>query len=347
MSMAKGKSNGFKLKIILIFLALIVFYLAYKTTLGVNVNIQADTYYFYVAENSSPETIGDTLKKRGHLKSRLSFKTMAYIQKLETIKPGMYELQKNWSNIKLINHFKKYQPKPTVFVSLPATQNRNTVIKAICKGTEVHPDDVWKLLNDKKFVKELGGFTKESVFAIFLPRNYRLYKASTADDLVKRFYQEYLLFWNNKRLGQATDMGLKPSEISVLSSIVYSETKLVEEMPTIAGVYLNRIQKNMRLESDPTLIYAGKKFGARRVFFKDKNVDSPYNTYRNRGLPPGPIYIVPIWVIDKVLEYEGHDYLYFCANSDMAGGHVFAETFEEHKENAQRYHQKLDEENIF
>lgn len=345
--MAKGKSKGFNFKIILILLALLVAYVLYKSTIGPNVNIAADTYYFYIGENSSPEAIADTLKRRGYLKSRLSFKTMAYIQKLEKIKPGMYELEKNWSNIKLIRHFKEYQPKATVFVTLPATQNRNSMIQAICRGTGIHPDDVWKLLNDKKFVKELGGFTKESVFGIFLPRNYRLYKNSTAEELVKRFYQEYLLFWNSKRLGQATDMGLRPYEVSILSAIVYSETKLVEEMPVIAGVYLNRIQKNMRLESDPTLIYAGKKFGVKRVLFKDKNINSPYNTYKNRGLPPGPIYIVPTWVIDKVLEYEGHDYLYFCANSDLSGSHVFAETFEEHKENAQRYHQKLDDENIF
>jgi UPF0755 protein len=148
-------------------------------------------------------------------------------------------------------------------------------------------------------------------------------------------------------MAQAMDMGLKPYEVSILASIVYSETKLVDEMPTIAGVYLNRIQKNMRLESDPTLLYAGKKTGVRRVLLKDKNISSPYNTYKNRGLPPGPIYIVPTWVIDKVLEYEGHDYLYFCANHDLSGGHVFAETYDEHKENAHRYHDKLDEENIF
>ncbi len=345
--MASGKTNGLKYKVFFLSLALLVLYIAYKSTIGTNVNISAETYYFYVPENSSPETVGDTLKRRGFLKSRLSFKSMAYIQKLETIKPGMYELKKGWSNIKLISHFKEHVPKATVFVTIPSLQNRNAILQAACRGTGIHPDDVWKLLNDRKFVKELGGFNKESVFGIFLPRNYRIYKNSSAEELIKRLYQEYLLFWNSKRLGQATDMGLKPYEVAILSSIVYSETKMVEEMPTIAGVYLNRIQKNMRLESDPTLVYANKKFGTKRVLFKDKNISSPYNTYKNRGLPPGPIYIVPTWVIDKVLEYEGHDYLYFCANHDMNGGHLFAETFEEHKENAQRYHQKLDEENIF
>ncbi len=345
--MASGKINGIKYRIIFLSIAFIITYLAYKITVGSNLHIAADTYYFYVGETVSSETIADTLKKRGFLQSRLSFRLMASIRKLETVKPGMYELKKGWGNLKIIGHFQNHDPKPTVFVTLPAVRNRETIIRAICQGTKVHPDDVWKLLNDKKFLKELGGFNKESVFGIFLPRNYRLYKNTTAETLLKRFYQEYLLFWNNKRLGQATDMGLKPFEVSILSSIVYSETKLPEEMPVIAGVFLNRIQQNMRLESDPTLVYAHKKFKTRRVLLKDRHINSPYNTYKNRGLPPGPIHIVPIWVIDKVLEYEGHDYLYFCANHDLSGKHIFAETFEEHKQNAKRYHQRLDQENIF
>ena len=345
--MATSKTTGLKLKISLLIFVLLILYLGYKITIGSNIVISADTYYFYVPEKSTPSAIADTLEERGFLKSWLSFKIMADLQKLEEIKPGMYEIKNGWNNRKLIKHFNSFKPKPTTFITLPSLQNRNNLINAVCKGTNIHPSDVWKLLNDKKFVKELGGFNKESVFGIFLPKNYRIYKNSSAEELLKRLYQEYLLFWNHERLEQATDMGLTPIEIYVLSSIVYSETKLKEEMPIIAGVYVNRIQKNMRLESDPTLVYATKKFDTRRVLNKDKNINSPYNTYKNKGLPPGPIYIVPSWVLDKVLEYDGHDYLYFCANPDLAGGHVFAETYEEHKENAQRYHEKLDEENIF
>ncbi len=347
--MATKNPNGrfHLLKIVLVGIGILVLYLCYKIPLGSNVKISAPTYYFYVSENFSPEMIADTLKERGFIKSRWSFRTMANIKDLNEIKPGMYELKNHWNNNELINHFREHQPKPTIFIKLPSLQNRNAVVNSICKGTTIHPDEVWKLLNDKKYLKELGGFTKESVFCIFIPRNYRVYTNSSAKDLLERFYNEYLLFWNADRLDKAQDMGLKPWEVSILSSIVYSETKLEEEMPTIAGVYLNRIQLNMRLESDPTLIYASKKFDTKRVLLKDKNINSPYNTYKNKGLPPGPIYIVPSKVIDQVLEYDGHDYLYFCANYNLAGGHLFAETYEEHKENAQRYHEKLDEENIF
>ncbi len=342
-----SKSKGVKLKIFFFTLILIISYLGYKIIIGTNTSISAETYYFFVSEKSTPETIADTLKKRGFMPSRLSFRLMASFKDLEEIKPGMYEIKNGWSNLKLINHFKLHKPKPTIFITLPSLQSRQNVVYTLCKGTNIHPDDVWKLLNDKKFTNELGGFNKESIFGIFLPRNYRIYKSSSAEDLLKRLYQEYLLFWNKNRREQSLDMGLKPTEVYTLASIVYSETKLKDEMPIIAGVYLNRIHKNMRLESDPTLIYATRKFYAKRVFLKDKNINSPYNTYKNKGLPPGPIYTTPTWVIDQVLEYDGHDYLYFCANHDLAGGHVFSETYDEHKENARRYHDKLDEENIF
>ena len=188
--MVTTKSKGVKLKVILFAFTLLLSYLVYKITIGSNISISADTYYFFVSEKSTPETISDSLKKRGYMPSRLSFRLMASIKGLEEIKPGMYELKKDWSNLKLINHFKTHKPIPTVFITLPSLQSRKNVIYALCKGTNIHPDDVLNILNNKKFVKELGGFNKESIFSIFLPRNYRIYKTSSAEDLIKRLYQE-------------------------------------------------------------------------------------------------------------------------------------------------------------
>ncbi len=345
--MAVVKSNFVLLKSLLIGVVLVGLYLLYQVTLGTNVKISADTYYFFVSERYTPKMVADTLKKRGFLKSRWSLRIMASLKGLEEIEAGMYEVKKGWSNAELIEHFRQYHPKPTIFITVPSLQSRNSLIRAVCRGTAISPEAIWKLIKDKKFTKELGALNEESIFSIFIPRSYRIYKKCTAKELLERFYQEYLLFWNEERMRLADDMRLKPSQVCTLSSIVYSETKSKEEMPIIAGVYLNRIRINMRLESDPTLLYASRKFGSKRVLFRDKNVSSPYNTYKNKGLPPGPIYTVPSWVIDKVLEYEGHDYLYFCANHDFSGEHLFAETFEEHKENAKRYREKLDKENIY
>ena len=160
-------------------------------------------------------------------------------------------------------------------------------------------------------------------------------------------HQEYLNFWNDERLAQAENAGLTPSEAIILSSIVYAETKNEEEMPVIAGVYINRLKQNMKLESDPTLVYATGDFNTRRVYKNKKNIFPGYNTYRKKGLPPGPIYYPPVKAIDAVLNYAEHDYIYFCAKGDTTGCHTFAATFEEHKENADKYRKYLDSKKIF
>jgi UPF0755 protein len=154
-------------------------------------------------------------------------------------------------------------------------------------------------------------------------------------------------FWNEDRLEQAEDMGLSPEEVYILSSIVYCETKNYEEMPLVAGVYLNRLKKNMRLESDPTALFASNSRGARRVYNKHTSVKSPYNTYQNKGLPPGPICLPPPEVVDAVLDYEDHDFLYFCAKEDSSGTHNFASTYEDHKVNAENYRKSLNKRKIF
>lgn len=322
-------------------------YLVYKSTIGSNVLIRASTYYFYVEEVSEVKDVADTLKEKGIIGSRISFRLMSAILGLDNVRPGMYEIRRSWSNIHLVRHFENHKPKPTQFIQLPSMQLRNNMLRGLCKGSGVHYDDVWRMLNNKKFVENELGFNSESVFTMFIPGNYRVYKNIDSKQLLKRMKSEYLIFWNEERLEKAESIGLKPEEVMILSSIVYSETKLVDEMPIIAGVYINRLQKNMRLESDPTLIYAARKYGVKRVLKEFKNTDSPYNTYKRKGLPPGPISTVPTWVIDAVLDYDGHDYLYFCAKRDMNGEHEFAETYEEHLENARKYREKLDEEGIF
>jgi UPF0755 protein len=343
------EGQGFKLtrgKVFTWAFLLLLVYMAYRTTIGANVTIRPTICYFYVENPSEVKTLADTLKESGIISSRLSLRLMAKLMGLNRIKPGMYEIRKDWDNIRLVNHFKNYEPKSTRFIKLPPMQLRNNMLQGLCKGSGVHHDDVWKLMNNKKFVKELG-FTTESIFSIFIPGNYRVYQNIDSKQLVKRIYSEYLIFWNSDRLDKADDIGLSPEEVTTLASIVYSETKIKDEMPIIAGVYINRLQRNMRLESDPTLVYAAKKYGTKRVLKEYKNVDSPYNTYKRKGLPPGPISTVPSWVIDEVLEFEGHDYLYFCAKRDFSGEHLFAETYEEHLDNAREYREELNSKRIY
>jgi UPF0755 protein len=346
--MAKKKKNKIpRTKILLYSAALFFVYILFKLALASNISINADVYYFYVPKQNSTISLSDTLSKRGFLKNRYSFRAMAYLLKLMPVDPGMYEIRKNWNNYQLITHFQNHTPRPSRLAKVSSLQSREHMVKAFCKEASVKFEPVWKLLHDDTFLQELEPLNKESVFSIFIPKQYRIYTSSNAEELIRRMHQEYLLFWNDARLHKAREIGLKPQEIHTLASIVYAETKNEEEMATIAGVYINRLQQRMRLESDPTLLFAANKFGARRVFFKDKNIASPYNTYKNKGLPPGPIYTVPHKVIDKVLEYEGHDFLFFCAKDDFSGQHHFAETYELHKENARRYREKLNSKKIY
>jgi len=156
-----------------------------------------------------------------------------------------------------------------------------------------------------------------------------------------RMHDEYKKFWNEERLAKAQAIGLTPFEVSTLASIVQAESVKKEESKIIAGLYINRLKRNIPLQADPTLVFATKDFGAKRVLNSHKEIDSPYNTYKNAGLPPGPINMPQIYTIDAVLDYQKHEYIYMCAREDFSGNHNFATNLTEHNRNAQRYQKAL------
>ena len=181
----------------------------------------------------------------------------------------------------------------------------------------------------------------------FIPNTYEFYWNTDAEGFVNKMKTEYNNFWNETRLKKAEAIGLTPREVSILASIIDKETAKTSEMPTIAGVYINRLDKKWPLQADPTLIYAIGDFSIRRVLDVHKQVESPYNTYKYTGLPPGPICIPSIAAIDAVLNAEKHKYFYFCAKDDLSGYHVFAKTINEHNRNAEKYRRALNKNNIY
>ena len=181
------------------------------------------------------------------------------------------------------------------------------------------------------------GFNKENFMGMFLPNTYEVYWTITPQKFVERMKKEYDKFWNTERTAKAKEIGLTPQQVSVLASIVCEETNYGPEMPRVAGVYMNRLKKGMKLDADPTVKFALGDPTIKRILFKHLKVDSPYNTYKNQGLPPGPITIPSIKGIDAVLGYENHNYLYFCASPAMDGTHRFARTLVEHNRNAKEY----------
>lgn len=181
------------------------------------------------------------------------------------------------------------------------------------------------------------GFTKETFSSMFIPDTYEMYWSCTPQKFTEKMYKEYVKFWNSQRTEMAKQIGLSPIEVSVLASIVCEESNYAPELSTIAGVYMNRLKRGMNLEADPTVKYALGDPGIKRILYKHLKVDSPYNTYIHNGLPPGPITIPSKSGIDAVLNYEQHNYLYFCANAKLDGTHEFARTLSEHSRNARAY----------
>ena len=192
----------------------------------------------------------------------------------------------------------------------------------------------------------LYGFTKETLPALFIPNTYEVYWDVSVENLMSRLKKEHDDFWDNERLAKANALGLTPDEVATLASIIDEETSNASEKPMVAGMYLNRLNEHMPLQADPTVKFALKDFAARRIYHKMLTFDSPYNTYKYEGLPPGPIKIASVKGIDAVLNRTEHDYLYMCAKEDFSGTHNFARTYSEHLANASRYTRALNERGI-
>ena len=194
---------------------------------------------------------------------------------------------------------------------------------------------------------EKYGFDAETFISMFIPNTYEVYWDTGIGNLLTRMKREYDVFWNESRRDKAEKLGLTPAEVSVLASIVEEEATYADEYPVVAGLYLNRLKKGMRLEADPTVKFAVGDFSLRRILYRHLEVESPYNTYKNAGLPPGPIRIPSIRAIDGTLSPQEHNYLFMCAKEDLSGRHNFAVTHAEHTRNARAYQQALNERDIY
>lgn len=188
-----------------------------------------------------------------------------------------------------------------------------------------------------------SSWNRQTALGLFLPQTYELYLTSSPETLVKKIESAYRSFWNQDRRNRAAALQLHPDEVTILASIVQEETNVKDEMPLIAGVYINRLKKNMRLQADPTVRFALGDFTLKRILYQHLEMQSPYNTYRNKGLPPGPINAPEYAAIDAVLQAAQHEFLYFCAAADFSGKHVFAVNFDQHRKNARAYQLALNQ----
>lgn len=285
------------------------------------------------------------LYKNGLIIHRKNFEWVAEKKQLENlVKPGHYIIPNGMNTLDLVNMLRSGNQVP-VKVTFNNVRDIYQLAGRVGKQIEADSAGIVNLLHDSLYLKKMGLDTTTASI-IFLPNTYEFWWNTTAESFVSRMYQEYVKFWNKNRLQKANDAGLSKKEVVILASIVEKETTKNDEKPMIAGVYINRLKNRWRLQADPTLIYALDDYSIKRVLNKYKKIDSPYNTYKHLGLPPGPICIPSIASIDAVLNYNKDNYFYFCAKDDFSGYHVFAKTNRQHMINARKYQKALNELNI-
>lgn len=307
-------------------------------------DISEDTY-LYIYPDDDIEKVSANLVELAHPKTPLDFKTLTKIAKKEnSMKAGRYKISSDMNMLTLIRNISNHRQEPLNIV-VPSTRTVNELIGRISKDLLVDSLTLVQLIEDSAYCASLG-YTKETIPVLFVPNTYQVYWDTEPENLLKRMQKEHDDFWNEDRLAKAKALGLTPDEVVALASIVDSETANNKEKPRVAGLYLNRLASEMPLQSDPTVIFALGDFSIRRVMHDHLQVESPYNTYLNTGLPPGPIRIASIAAIDAVLNHESHDYLYMCAKEDFSGTHNFAVTYKEHMNNAKRYAKELNKRGI-
>ncbi|MFZ4260802.1 endolytic transglycosylase MltG [Sphingobacterium sp. HJSM2_6] len=330
---------------ILIFLAgITAAALAYYTFFAAS--IATKEKYFYVHSEETYEQVLQRIESEGIVKSFPLFTYASQLMDLKEsgIKAGRYKLSSDLSNRRFIGNLRAGYQEAVAF-RFQNIRLKENFAGLLGKNFESDSTVFINLLNDPALAAQYG-FTKDNFFSMFIPNTYEIYWNSAPQEIVKRFASEYDKFWNEDRKAKAKALNLTTQEVSTLASIVKGEALHVNEMPKIAGLYLNRLKKGMLLQADPTVIFANNDFTIRRVLNKHLTIDNPYNTYRFKGLPPGPIMMPSIASIDAVLNYEHHNYIYMCAKDDFSGYHLFADNMADHLLNARKFQKALDERNI-
>lgn len=322
-------------------------YKVYSIVFIPNTSFNQSEVSVYIPTNSNYEEVKEILSP--FLKDMDKFTALAEQKKYNTnVKAGKFILKKDMNTNAIISALRNSVPIKVTFNNQERVED---LAARISTQIEADSTSLMNAFTDESFLKE-NGFTSENVLAMFIPNTFEFYWNTSAEKFRDKLAKEYIKFWNDERKAKAEKQGLTPIEVSILASIVHKETAKVDERSKVAGVYLNRLKKGMPLQADPTVIYSVKKvnndFGIviKRVLNKDLVVNSPYNTYQNAGLPPGPIFMSDVSALEAVLNPEQHNYIYFCASVTNFGYHEFAATVSEHQANARKYYDWLNKQGL-
>lgn len=299
-----------------------------------------DINYLYIDQDDDIDSVIHKMKDKVDGVNYPAFRVFALVDGYaKHIRPGRYEITSDMTTRALYAHLRNHRTSPIKLI-VPASRTLKDMASRLGRQLMVDSVDIISALNDTDFIASLG-YNNQTLPTLFIPNTYEVYWETSVEKLLKRLNDESIAFWTPERAVKAKNIGLTKNQVMTLASIVDSETAYTPEKPRIAGLYLNRLRKNMLLQSDPTVIFANSDYSIRRVRANHLAVESPYNTYKYLGLPPGPIRVSTIAGIDAVLNYEPSTYIYMCAKEDFSGSHNFASDWPEHQRNARAYQQAL------
>jgi peptidoglycan lytic transglycosylase G len=318
-------------------------YYVYYAMLAPNTAFNNKEAYIYISSHANYQDVREDLIPL--LKDIKTFDALAARKKYNiNIKAGKYRIQKDMNNNDIINSIRSHNI--SIRISFNNQNSLEQLAGRVAVQIEADSASIVNIMRDTLFYNQ-NNFTKATALGMYIPNTYELFWNTQAKEFRTRMLKEYNRFWNESRLSKAKAIGLSQDEVMTLSSIVYEESKQKREQAKIAGVYINRLKNNWPLQADPTLKFAAYQLPSykntiiRRVLNEHKNIDSPYNTYTNAGLPPGLIAMPDISAIDAVLNYEKHHYFYFAADAQKPGFHKFAKTLSQHSQNAREYQRYL------
>jgi len=301
--------------------------------------------FIIIKEETNFDELRNQLIEDTLLNDVISFSVLSKLMDYDTnIKIGAYKVKTNMSNYNMIRMLRSGNQTP-INITFSYARKIDDLAEKITEKLKISSEDLTTYLYEN--LDNYKGFNEIDIISIFLPDTYEVYWNISPRNLVDKMYSEYEKFWNSERLKKLEKINLNKKESIILASIVASETRMLDEADRIAGVYINRLNKNMRLQADPTLVFAANDFTIKRVLNKHKKIKSPYNTYIHKGLPPGPIRLTPKKYIDAVLNYEKHNYIFFCAKEDFSGYHSFATNLRDHNSNARKFQRALNERKIY
>ncbi len=345
------KSSLFK-KVLIVFAILLLIgglltgYNYYRKIFQSNVAKYKDQKeYLYIPTGATFDDLLNIIKQQELLINTENFAFTAELMDYnQRVKPGKYKLKEGMNNRQLVGLLKSGMQEP-VKLTFNGIRLQKEFTEILDEKLEFKAAELNAILNDKDYLATYN-LTPKTAYTMFIPNTYELYWNTDAETFFKKMNKEYEKFWNEERDKKAEELKMTRAEVTILASIVNQETNKKDEMPTVAGVYLNRLSRDMKLEADPTVIFAVGDFSIKRVRGKMMSYDSPYNTYFYKGLPPGPITMPSTTAIDAVLNRKKHSYIYFCAKEDFSGYHNFAENFNQHLVNARKFQKALDQRGI-